>query len=150
MEKNNELSIISSRGENFQSYYFIFYSKVFFYFSLTTLHPFSTLHKLVLVIWSVAAQQNHLSNPSTRAADLFVLLHGMLFTNIQLDNFPGTLARFFKMEGEGVEECEWVMTGVGAVLEYGSLVCCRMGWRFWWSKGRYECWQWQVHHYCAG
>src|SRR5882762_11578867 len=123
MEKNYELSITSSRGENFQSYYLIFYSKVFFYFSLTTLHPFSTSHKSVLVIWSVAAQQNHLSNPSTRAADLFVLLHGMLFTNIQLDNFPGTLARFLErleMEGEGIEEREWVMMGVinlGAVLE---------------------------------
>jgi hypothetical protein len=49
----------------------------------------------------------------------------MLFTNIQLDDFAGTLARFLErleMEGEGVEEREWVMMGVvnlGAVLEYG-------------------------------
>jgi protein SMG6 len=49
----------------------------------------------------------------------------MLFTNIQLDDFTGTLARFLErleMEGEGVEEREWVMMGItnlGAVLEYG-------------------------------
>lgn len=92
---------------------------------MTTLHPFSTSRESVLPIWSAAAQQNRLSNPSTRAADLFVLLHGMVFTNIQLDDFAGTLARFLErleMEGEGVEEREWVMMGVinlGALLEYG-------------------------------
>lgn len=47
----------------------------------------------------------------------------MPFTNIQLRDFPGTLARFLerlKMEGEGVEEREWIMMGIvdlGAVLE---------------------------------
>src|SRR5882762_1693077 len=119
MEKNYELSIISSRGENFQSYYYIFYSEVFFYFSLTTLHPFLTSRESVLPIWSTTAQQSHLSNPSTCAADLFVLLHRMLFTNIQLNNFPGTLAHFLKrleMEGESVEECEWVMMGIVNLL----------------------------------
>jgi hypothetical protein len=49
----------------------------------------------------------------------------MLLTNIQLDDFTGTLGRFLErleMEGDGVEEREWVMMGViniGAVLEYG-------------------------------
>lgn len=49
----------------------------------------------------------------------------MPFTNIQLRDFPGTLARFLerlKMEGEGVEEREWIMMGIvdlGAVLESG-------------------------------
>ena len=121
------MSCLSFRQEvkKFQSYYYIFYSELFFYFSLTTLHPFSTSRESVLPIWSTAAQRSRLSNPSTRAADLFVLLHGMLFTNIQLDDFPGTLARFLErleMEGEGVEEREWVMMGIvnlGAVLEYG-------------------------------
>src|ERR1700676_4025246 len=96
---------------------------------MTTLHPFSTLHESVLPIWSSAAQQGHLSNPSTCAADLFILLHGMLFTNIQLDNFTGMFARFLErleMEGLGVEEREWVMMGIinlGAVLEYGRASC---------------------------
>ena len=93
---------------------------------MTTLHPFSTLRESILPVWSSVAQQNRLSNPSTRATDLFVLLHGMLFTNIQLDDFTGTLARFLErlgMEGGGVEEREWVMMGainLGAVLEYGK------------------------------
>jgi len=47
------------------------------------------------LIWSPAAQQNHLSNLSTRATHLFVLLHGMLFTNIQLNDFLGNLAHIF-------------------------------------------------------
>lgn len=94
-------------------------------FSMTTLHPFSTSRESILSIWSPAAQQARLSNPSTRSIDLFVLLHGMLFTNIQLDDFTGTLARFLErlqMEGENVEEREWIMMAVinlGAILEYG-------------------------------
>ena len=59
------------------------------------------------------------------AIDLFVLLDGMLFTDIQLDDFSGKPARFLErleMEGVGVEEREWVMMDIinlGAVLEYG-------------------------------
>ena len=88
---------------------------------MTTLHPFSTSRESVLPIWSSAAQQSRLSNLSTCATDFFVLLLGMLFTNIQPDGFTGTLARFLErleMEGEGVEEPEWVII-LGAVLEYG-------------------------------
>jgi hypothetical protein len=33
--------------------------------SMTTLHPFLTSHESVLPIWSPAAQQSRLSNPST-------------------------------------------------------------------------------------
>jgi hypothetical protein len=59
----------------------------------------------------------------------------MLFTNIQLDDFAGTLAHFLerlKMEGEGVDRHEWVMMGVvnlSAVLKYGhaSSVVRRVG-----------------------
>ncbi|KIM78305.1 hypothetical protein PILCRDRAFT_11293 [Piloderma croceum F 1598] len=83
--------------------------------SLTTLHSFSTSRESILPIWSSGAQQSRLSNPSTRAADLFVLLQGMLFTNIQLDDLIGTLACFLErleMEGKGVEEHEWIMTSI--------------------------------------
>jgi protein SMG6 len=41
------------------------------------------------------------------ALDLFVLLHGMLFTNIQLGEFTPTLARFIiRLEIEGAQETE--------------------------------------------
>ncbi|KAF7964541.1 hypothetical protein HWV62_5931, partial [Athelia sp. TMB] len=94
--------------------------------SMTVLHPFPTSRESVLPLWSPSAQQARISSPSTSVADLFILLHGMLFTNIQLDDFHATLARFLErleMEGEGVEERDWIMMGVinlGAVLEYGK------------------------------
>lgn len=90
---------------------------------MTTLHPFSTSRESILPIWSVAAQSRR-SAPDSRAADLFVLLHGMLFTNIQLDDFQPTLARFMeRLQLEGAEEREWIMMAVvniAAVLEYGK------------------------------
>jgi hypothetical protein len=48
----------------------------------------------------------------------------MPFTNIQLDDFTGMLARFLErleMEGEGVEDRKWIMmcvVNIGAVLEH--------------------------------
>jgi protein SMG6 len=54
--------------------------------------------------------------------ELFVLLHGNLFTDIQLDDFAPTLSRFLEcLEIEGAEECEWIMmavTNIGAIMEY--------------------------------
>ena len=92
---------------------------------MMTLHPFLTLRESILPIWSTINQQTQLLDPSTCATDLFVLLHGMLFTNIQLDDFMGMLACYLErleMEGDSVEEHEWMMMGVinlGAILEYG-------------------------------
>ena len=74
---------------------------------MTTLHPFLTSHESILSIWSHAAQA-HRSIPDAKASDLFILLHGMLFTNVQLDDFQPTLARFIEcLEIEGTEEREW-------------------------------------------
>ncbi|EIW85261.1 hypothetical protein CONPUDRAFT_141912 [Coniophora puteana RWD-64-598 SS2] len=90
--------------------------------SMTTLHPFSTSRESILPIWSLAAQTRR-SQPDARAPELFVLLHGMLFTNIQLDDFQPTLARFLeRLEIEGAEEREWIMMAViniSSLLEYG-------------------------------
>src|SRR6266540_1844652 len=90
---------------------------------MTTLHPFSTSRESVLPMWSQAAQAWR-SGPDARASELFILLHGMLFTNIQLDDFQPTLARFVeRLEIEGVEEREWIMMAViniTSVLEYGK------------------------------
>lgn len=90
---------------------------------MTTLHPFSTSRESVLPIWSVAAQSRR-STPDASVVDLFVLMHGMLFTNVQLDDFHPTLARFMeRLRLEGAEEREWIMMAVvniAAVLEYGK------------------------------
>ncbi|KAH7930887.1 hypothetical protein BV22DRAFT_1054224 [Leucogyrophana mollusca] len=91
--------------------------------SMTTLHPFSTSRESILPIWSSAAQARR-SLPDARVTELFILLHGMLFTNIQLDDFQPTLARFLeRLEIEGAEERDWIMMAViniGGILEYGK------------------------------
>lgn len=71
---------------------------------MTTLHPFPMSRESVLPMWSHAAQARR-SNPDARVSELFLLLHGMLFTNIQLDDFQPTLARFIEqLDIEGAEE----------------------------------------------
>jgi protein SMG6 len=88
---------------------------------MTALHPFSTSRESILPIWSHAAQARR-SVPNAKASDLFILLHGMLFTNIQLDDFQPTLAQFIeRLEIEDAEECEWIMMGIvniASVMEY--------------------------------
>lgn len=48
----------------------------------------------------------------------------MLFTNIQLDDFQPTLARFIeRLEIEGAEEREWIIMGIiniASIMEYGK------------------------------
>ena len=93
-----------------------------FFFSMTALHPFPTARESVLPLWSSPAQARRFL-PDARVSDLFVLLHGMLFTNIQLDDFQSILARFIeRLELDGAQEREWIMMAVvniGAVFEYG-------------------------------
>ncbi|GLB35314.1 putative est1 DNA/RNA binding domain [Lyophyllum shimeji] len=90
--------------------------------SMTTLHPFPTSRESVLPIWSVANQTRR-AHPDTPARDLFVLLQGMLFTHIQLDDFAPTLARFIeRLSMEDLEEREWIMMGiinVASIFEFG-------------------------------
>ena len=90
---------------------------------MTTLHPFSTSRESVLPLWSAAAQARRIL-PDSRAPELFVLLHGMLFTNIQLDDFQPTLARLIeRLQIEDMQERDWIMmavVNVGSVLEYGK------------------------------
>ncbi|KIJ61387.1 hypothetical protein HYDPIDRAFT_31260, partial [Hydnomerulius pinastri MD-312] len=90
--------------------------------SMTTLHPFLTSRELVLPIWSSTVQSRR-SQPDATIPELFVLLHGMLFTNIQLDDFTPNLACFLRrLDIEGAEEREWIMmatVNVGAIMEYG-------------------------------
>ena len=90
---------------------------------MTTLHPFPTARESVLQIWAAPAQARR-SQPDARVPDLFVLLHGMLFTNIQLDDFKPILARFMeRLRLEGAEEREWTMMAVvntSALLKYGK------------------------------
>jgi protein SMG6 len=85
-------------------------------------HPFETARESVLPLWSQVAQARR-SAPDARTPELFVFLHGMLFTNIQLDDFSSTLARLLeRLSIEEPEEREWTMmaaVNIGALLEYG-------------------------------
>lgn len=86
---------------------------------MTTLHPFSTARESILPLWSSTAQSRR-SQPDATVLDLFVLLHGMLFTNIQLDDFYPTLSRFLeRLEIEGAEERDWIMMAVVNVCHLG-------------------------------
>lgn len=93
------------------------------YPSMVSLHPFLTSRENVLHVWSPEAQ-NRRRLPDARVPDLFVLLHGMLFTNIQLDDFKPTFSRFMeRLELEGAEEREWIMmatVNIGSLFEYGK------------------------------
>ena len=90
--------------------------------SMTTLQPFTTARESILALWSPSAQLRR-SSPEAHVSDLFVLLHGMLFTNIQLDDFQSTLSRLLeRLQIEEVEERDWMMMAVvniGSILEYG-------------------------------
>ncbi|OCH95657.1 hypothetical protein OBBRIDRAFT_767535 [Obba rivulosa] len=88
-------------------------------------NPFTTSRESILPVWSAPAQARRLA-PDARLTDIFVLLHGMLFTNIQLDDFKPLLERFeekLQIEGgEVIEERDWIMmaiVNIGAILEYG-------------------------------
>lgn len=56
-------------------------------------HPFTTSRETVLPLWSSSAQARRQA-PDAGLTDLFLLLQGMIFTNIQLDDFKSVLARF--------------------------------------------------------
>jgi protein SMG6 len=89
---------------------------------MTTLQPFTTARESILALWSPSAQLRR-SSPEAHVSDLFILLHGMLFTNIQLDGFRPTLSRLLeRLQIEEVEERDWMMMAVvniGSILEYG-------------------------------
>ncbi|KAG1808411.1 uncharacterized protein BJ212DRAFT_1485043 [Suillus subaureus] len=93
---------------------------------------FSGSWESILPIWSSTAQSRR-SQADACAPELFILLHGMLFTNIRLDNFLPTLACFLeRIKIKGAEEHEWIMMAVmniGAMFEYGRLsgVLCKIG-----------------------
>lgn len=89
---------------------------------MTTLQPFTTARESILALWSPSAQLRR-SSPEAHVSDLFILLHGMLFTNIQLDDFQSTLSRLLeRLQIEEVDERDWMMMAVvniGSILEYG-------------------------------
>ena len=62
------------------------------FFSLITVHPFTTSRESTQSFWSIPAQKRRQA-PDAQLTELFISLHCMLFTNIQLDDFKGVLSR---------------------------------------------------------
>ena len=94
--KNCAAYTTSSRGEPRCNKYDFSHDRFSFStsHSMITTHPFETAHESVLPLWSQTVQAQR-SAPDARVPELFMFLHGMLFTNIQLDDFSATLARLF-------------------------------------------------------
>ncbi|EJT96834.1 hypothetical protein DACRYDRAFT_102743 [Dacryopinax primogenitus] len=98
--------------------------------SLTSSQPHVTARESVLSLFSVDKQRARAA-PDATTSELFVLLHGILYTRVQLDDFAPTKARLDErlrielsdMDTAGnVSESEWIMWGVmclAACAEYG-------------------------------
>lgn len=81
-----------------------------------------------------SALQSQRSLPDATAMDLFVRLHGMLFTRIQLDDLPTVMSRFLERLEEDasldgvsrkatITQVDWMLmatTNITALLQYGS------------------------------
>lgn len=101
--------------------------------SLTASHPFETSRESILPLFDSALQFQR-STPEATAMDLFIRLHGMLFTKIQLDDFPEVMSRFMErleedatLDGVSRKACvtqvDWLLMGtvnLGAIMQYGS------------------------------
>src|SRR5436190_5012086 len=87
---------------------------IFFFFEYSgdhrDLHSFPTRRSSDLPLQAKRAL------PDARASDLFVRLHGMLFTNIQLDDFQPTLSRF-------IERLERSEEHTSELQSHSDLVC---------------------------
>ncbi|KAL7413909.1 hypothetical protein BDY24DRAFT_388530 [Mrakia frigida] len=95
--------------------------------SLITNNPFASSRESLLPLFDSALQSKRF-HPDANASELFVLLHGMIFTKIQLDDFDDIFARFFeRLEEERlgthpISQVEWIQMGVinlAACLQYG-------------------------------
>lgn len=90
---------------------------------MTANHGYPTSRESILSLFSSSAQLRR-NLAEAKAPELFVLLHGMIFTHIQLDDFQPTLARYLeRLQLDGAQEREWIMmaiVNVSAILNYGK------------------------------
>ena len=101
--------------------------------SLVVTHQYTTSRESLLPLFGTHLQSQR-SLPEATAMDLFVRLHGMLFTKIDLDDFKPVLARFMerleedaRLDGVSrkatVTQVDWIIMGsvnIAAMLEYGA------------------------------
>ncbi|ORY21103.1 hypothetical protein BCR39DRAFT_474669 [Naematelia encephala] len=101
--------------------------------SLVVTHQFETSRESILPLFDSALQSQR-SLPEATAVDLFVRLHGMLFTKISLDNFPSVMSRYIERLQEDasldgvsrkatITQVDWMLmasVNLAAILQYGA------------------------------
>ncbi|WWC70044.1 uncharacterized protein I206_103988 [Kwoniella pini CBS 10737] len=101
--------------------------------SLTVTHEYPTSRESILPLFD-SALQNQRSLPEATAMDLFLRLHGMLFTRISLDDFDAVMSRFMERLEEdarlggvsqqiGIGQTDWMIMAsvcLGSIMQYGS------------------------------
>ncbi|PWN37250.1 uncharacterized protein FA14DRAFT_159387 [Meira miltonrushii] len=104
--------------------------------SLTTSHPYPSARESILPLFERSAQARRISEEAS-IVDLFVHMHGILFTRIQVDDFDGVYVRFKKLLTLRLRENDfrngsdtvllspssWMMMAtinIAAILQYGA------------------------------
>ncbi|WVN88376.1 uncharacterized protein L203_103582 [Cryptococcus depauperatus CBS 7841] len=101
--------------------------------SMVVTHEYSISRENILPLFDSALQSQR-SLPEATALDLFVRLHGMLFTKISLDSFPSVQSRFMERLEEDasldgisrkatIGQVDWMIMGVvnlAGILQYGA------------------------------
>jgi len=99
-------------------------------YSLVVTHEYATSRESILPLFDSALQSQR-SLPEANAFDLFLRLHGMLFTKISLDGFTSVMSRYMERleedaqsNGTMIGQVDWMMMGavnIGAVMQYGAV-----------------------------
>ncbi|EIW70341.1 hypothetical protein TREMEDRAFT_29293 [Tremella mesenterica DSM 1558] len=96
--------------------------------SLIVTHSFSGSRESILPLFDTSST---LKQSETPLMDMFVRLHGMLFTKIQLDDFSSSMSRFLqrlesspRSGAERISQVDWMViasVNVASVLQYASV-----------------------------
>jgi hypothetical protein len=100
--------------------------------SLAASHPYPAARESILPLFERSVQSRRVGDEAS-LIDLFVHMHGILFTRIQIDDFEPTLERFMKrlrassQPSDAVDASAWMMIAtinISAILSYGSTTGC--------------------------
>lgn len=94
--------------------------------SLVVTHEFPTARESIQGFFDLASkrrQERSNSGKKETAMDIFVRIHGMLFTRIDLDRFDVALATFMRALEDGVSQVDWMImaaVNLAGIMQYGQ------------------------------